>query len=515
MQPDNELLHQYATGKSEEAFTELVKRHVNLVYSAALRQAGGDAHLAHDVTQNVFTDLAQKAASLSRRKSLTGWLYTSAYFAANKMVRTEVRRREREEKFMREPVHESPEQTDWEKLRPLLDAAMHGLKESDREAILLRYFENRSYAEVGAKFGLNENAARLRVERALEKLRVLLAKRGLAAGTTLASTLSANAIQTAPDSLTTYLARASQMGVVTRRPSLPSTILRLGLGTLAAVSIMTALVAHHYSQMPSLAKIDAAPQPLAAAANRDLESPNPAAEAAPDLQNPSSEQQASLTQSNSNSSPGAAASATNAAYGALVDRVSLVARVAVVPTDQMPGLSSGWAPAGNGASILSAEQYGKIDESLLGAGSLQLRSLTIIMTAYGFPAESGVAQPVTIDGTNANIAVILGVTPSFDSSLFTLNAAVQFSPLYGDPSQPGMQSLQISNQVHLFSDQSAVLETDIPPGGWLDNALSLPEGKHKLLVFLKPAILPGKTIWKIHFYHVRLDSLTQGPAPFE
>ena len=84
MQPDNELLRRYASDKSEEAFAELVKRHVNLVYSAALRQARGDTHLAHDVAQSVFADLARKAASLLDRESLSGWLYTSAYFAANK-----------------------------------------------------------------------------------------------------------------------------------------------------------------------------------------------------------------------------------------------------------------------------------------------------------------------------------------------------------------------------------------------------------------------------------------------
>src|SRR3569833_4732793 len=103
MQPDNELLREYSVGKSESAFAELVARHVNLVYSAALRQARGDTHLAHDVAQSVFTDLARKSASLLNRESLSGWLYTSAYFAANKMMRAESRRRQREEQFMREP----------------------------------------------------------------------------------------------------------------------------------------------------------------------------------------------------------------------------------------------------------------------------------------------------------------------------------------------------------------------------------------------------------------------------
>src|SRR5271169_6151000 len=130
MTPDNELLRDYAKTRSEDAFAELVRRHVNLVYSAAMRQVNGDAHLAQDVAQTVFTDLARKATSLARRESLTGWLYTSAHFAAAKIVRTETRRRDREENFMREPSHESAPETDWEKLRPALDAAMHELKEA-------------------------------------------------------------------------------------------------------------------------------------------------------------------------------------------------------------------------------------------------------------------------------------------------------------------------------------------------------------------------------------------------
>ena len=218
MTPDSELLGRYARTRSEDAFAELVRRHVNLVYSAALRQVNGDAHLAQDVAQTVFTDLARKAGSLARRESLTGWLYTSAHFAAAKMVRTENRRRDREDKFMREPIHENevgrvtPCAPDWEKIRPVLDDVMHELKETDREAILLRYFENRQFAEVGAKLGLNENAARMRVERALEKLRALFARRGIATAAALASVISANAVQIAPANLAATLTITSDCG---------------------------------------------------------------------------------------------------------------------------------------------------------------------------------------------------------------------------------------------------------------------------------------------------------------
>src|SRR6266566_5795339 len=195
---DAELLRRYADVQSEDAFAELVRRHLDLVYSAALRQVNGDAHLAQDVTQTVFTDLARKAETLSRRPVLTGWLYTSAHFAAAKAVRAEVRRRAREQEAqtMRELLHSPTPDLDWSKLRPVLDEAMHELKESDRAAILLRYFEQRQLAEIGARLGVSENTARMRVERALDKLRAHLARHGIStSAAVLSAAISVSAVQ--------------------------------------------------------------------------------------------------------------------------------------------------------------------------------------------------------------------------------------------------------------------------------------------------------------------------------
>jgi RNA polymerase sigma factor (sigma-70 family) len=268
MTPDSELLQRFARTNSEDAFAELVKRHVNLVYSAALRQVNGDAHLAQDVAQTVFADLARKAGSLSRRESLTGWLYTSAHFAAAKIARTENRRHDREEQFMRESTNENevgrvtPGAPDWEQIRPALDDAMHDLKETEREAILLRYFENRQFAEVGAKLGLNENAARMRVERALEKLRAVLAKRGITTAAALASVISANAVQIAPANLAVTLAASSVAaagtGTFTLMKMLTMTNLKLGIGALAVAGATTAVVVQHHTQ----AKLNAENQSL-------------------------------------------------------------------------------------------------------------------------------------------------------------------------------------------------------------------------------------------------------------
>ncbi len=249
MTPDHELLRHFARTNSGDAFAELVNRHVNLVYSAALRQVNGDHHLARDIAQTVFTDLARKAAALAAGENLAGWLYTSAHFAAAKAVRGESRRRDREEKFMREPANEIAPDADWEKIRPALDDAMHELKPADRDAILLRYFENRQFAEVGARLGLNENAARMRVERALEKLRTGFAKRGITTVAALAAIISAHAVQTAPASLaaalTTTSVAAAGTGTATFFKIMTAAKIKLALSAVLVASAATALVTQH------------------------------------------------------------------------------------------------------------------------------------------------------------------------------------------------------------------------------------------------------------------------------
>ncbi|MFT3869655.1 MAG: sigma-70 family RNA polymerase sigma factor [Nibricoccus sp.] len=180
MSSDPELLRRYTHESSQEAFTELVQRHIDFVYATALRQAGSDAR-AKDVTQAVFTDLAKKAAQLAARNDLVGWLHTSTRYAVATLRRSEARREEREQKA--HPMHDdfstTHDQIDWDKLRPLLDDALHALGERDREAILLRYFKQCSFSEIGATLGLSEEATRKRIDRGVEKLRSHLAKRGI------------------------------------------------------------------------------------------------------------------------------------------------------------------------------------------------------------------------------------------------------------------------------------------------------------------------------------------------
>lgn len=181
MNDDAELLRRYAEEKSQAAFQELVERHLGLVYHAALRQCGGDAHRAEDVAQLVFADLARKARELARRPVLAGWLHTSTRYAAAQAVRSEIRRQAREQEVsrMNEVLAETEPAADWETLRPVIDDVLHALGERDREAVLLRFFEGRGFKEVGARLALSEDAARMRVERALDKMRTALTRRGI------------------------------------------------------------------------------------------------------------------------------------------------------------------------------------------------------------------------------------------------------------------------------------------------------------------------------------------------
>jgi len=201
------LLTEYAETGSESAFRVLVGRYVNLVYSTALRLVNGETQLAEDVSQTVFIGLARKAGALSRQVMLGGWLYRHTYHVATKAVRREQRRHARE----REAVEMNTLQNDTEEIarrvRPILDEALMQLGNEDRKAILLRFFEERDFRAVGAALNVSEDAARMRVSRAVDKLHSILKRRGVvlpAAG--LSAGLSLEAVRAAPVGLATKLA---------------------------------------------------------------------------------------------------------------------------------------------------------------------------------------------------------------------------------------------------------------------------------------------------------------------
>ncbi len=210
MSETQQLLAAYVDNGSETAFRELVSRHLNLVYATALRLVGGDAHRAQEVAQTVFVQLAQNAHKLSRESTLGGWLHRTTCNVASKALRTERRRIDRETQAMLMSAQSHEGEARMEMVAPILDEAINQLGEEDRAAILLRFFEQQDFRAVGLALGSNEDAARMRVNRALEKLQGMLKRKGVAlSATALGTMLTAGAVSAAPAGLSVSIAGAA------------------------------------------------------------------------------------------------------------------------------------------------------------------------------------------------------------------------------------------------------------------------------------------------------------------
>ena len=236
---DIELLRQFAVENSEAAFAALAARHVHLVYSTALRQVG-NSHSAEEITQAVFIILARKAKKFSRKTILTGWLHKTARLTAANFLRTEIRRQHREqEAFMQSAFSETET---WTQIAPLLDDAISKLGERDRNAILLRYFENKSAREMAAALRVDEPAAQKRVTRAVEKLRAFFAKRGVTlTAAAIAGAVSANSVQAAPVGLAATVTAVAAKGAAVSASTL--TLIKGALKIMAWTKMKTAIVA--------------------------------------------------------------------------------------------------------------------------------------------------------------------------------------------------------------------------------------------------------------------------------
>jgi RNA polymerase sigma factor (sigma-70 family) len=256
--PDAQLLRDYAENGAESAFTELVHRHTNLVYSAALRQVDSP-DIAAETAQKVFVGLARGAQSLLPRlapeASLAGWLCRSARNLSLKSRRDEFRRQTRERQVMEELIPTPDAAPDWERLRPALDNAMAELSETDYDALVLRFFQNQDFRSVGAAIGVSDDTAQKRVTRALEKLRELLSRRGIGtSAAALAGVLSANAVQAAPAGLATSISAAALAGTaasvssaITATKIIAMTALQKTLVT-AAVAVLAGAVIYEARQ---------------------------------------------------------------------------------------------------------------------------------------------------------------------------------------------------------------------------------------------------------------------------
>ena len=272
---DAALLEQFVRHESEAAFAEIANRHIALVHSVALRHTSNPAQ-AQDITQAVFIILARKAAGLGRKTVLAGWLYHTARLTAANWQRSETRRIRREqEAFMQSTFNESaPDNALWRELSPMLDDAMGRLGKTDRDALVLRYFQNRNLAEVGVALGIEERTAQKRVSRALEKLRKIFTKRGVAlSATAIAGAVSANAVTAAPVALAEAIAAVALSGTTITTAAviaatktiamttLQKTIVTIAIAALAGVGIYEARQAH--DARAALQKLQQQQAPLA------------------------------------------------------------------------------------------------------------------------------------------------------------------------------------------------------------------------------------------------------------
>jgi RNA polymerase sigma factor (sigma-70 family) len=263
------LLKDYASRNSEEAFRTLVDRYAGLVYHAALRQAG-NPHTAQEITQAVFIALAQKANRIPSGTILSGWLFRATRFAFSNLVREEFRRQRREQEAVVMQNNFGTNETDsiWERIAPYLNDALDKLSRRDREAILIRFFQDKSHNEVARTLGVSEEAAKKRVARALEKLRLIFARQGLASPVALlAAALSANGAQAAPSGLATSVGSiALAKGSIGSTTTLTAakgilklmactktkTSIAIGVAAILAAGTTTLVIHHHHRIKASL-----------------------------------------------------------------------------------------------------------------------------------------------------------------------------------------------------------------------------------------------------------------------
>ncbi|HEY2328863.1 MAG TPA: sigma-70 family RNA polymerase sigma factor [Verrucomicrobiae bacterium] len=238
---DSVLLRQYAENNSAEAFASLVTRHINLVYSVALRQVG-NPHNAEEITQAAFIILARKAAQLRHHQALSSWLFQVTRLTANNFVRSEMRRQFREQEAHMQSIFNESDNEAWLKIAPLLDTAVAGLREKDRQVVLMRFYEGKNFREIGSMIGIGEDAAEKRIKRALEKLRKIFAKNGVSSTTAiLAGTISANSVQAAPVALAkSVTAVAIAKGAAASASTL--TLIKGALKIMAWTKMKTAIV---------------------------------------------------------------------------------------------------------------------------------------------------------------------------------------------------------------------------------------------------------------------------------
>jgi RNA polymerase sigma factor (sigma-70 family) len=262
---DMALVREFAETRSESVFAELVQRHIGLVHSTALRKTG-EPHLAQEVAQTVFIVLARKAAALSPQTILPVWLHRTTLYVTADVLKTQRRRQIREHKAFMQSQLSGPSGSDeadgaWSQLAPILDDALGELAEPDRAAVVLRYFQDKPARDIAAALHIGEEAAQKRVTRALEKLRTIFARRGVALSTAaLGSAIAANSVSATPAGMvatisTVAVAATTSGSILTATTAIAMTTLHKTV--VASLLAVTASVGVYEARQAALARSEA------------------------------------------------------------------------------------------------------------------------------------------------------------------------------------------------------------------------------------------------------------------
>jgi RNA polymerase sigma factor (sigma-70 family) len=514
MTSDLDLLGQYARQNSQDAFGEIVRRHLNLVYSAARRQVGSP-QLAEEIAQSVFADLARVAATLSSPlrgrdasspQTLTPWLYAVTRRTAIDVIRKESRRQLREQIAV-EMTNMNATSADWTQIEPLLDDAMAALDETDRSAVLLRYFENKSLREVGEALGASEDAAQKRVSRAVERLREFFSKRNVTIGAGgLAVLISANAVQSAPVGLAATILTATLATTQTIGMTMIHKILITGM---TAAVVGTDIYSFHVrSQMGLLQQQQSLlGQQIEQLSRERDEATNQLATLRQEngqlhangtellklrsevtrLQRPQNVQPRTVQAASINANP---------------DPIDIHTKVRFVsiPSEALNILGIAWTldAQGNKTGLLTEQQFKVIFEAMRGASDVESLAEPEAVSSNGRQTQMRATQSILINGTNVEVGAILDVVPNFstNSSTFNLALIAGLIQLIGDPPQLSVQTIVATNQVTTAPGQSVVLEKDLPSNGWLPGSTNIPVGPRSLLIFVTPTVVDSRSFPK-------------------